>query len=55
MEHIFYLIIKVKTKSNLELDEAMTDFQENTDYNFSNTDSVSVIDTEIIDAKTELI
>lgn len=53
MEHIFYLTIKVKTYSSLALDEAMTEFQENTDYNFNNTDSVIVTDTEIIEISTE--
>ena len=47
----YYLTItvQVKVESNLSIEEVIDQFGSETDYNFSSTDEVEVIETEILE------
>jgi len=53
-DYIFYVTVKVKVSSNLELEKAIDEFQSESFYNFDSTDNVTVLNTEYLETKTNL-
>jgi pyruvate-formate lyase len=55
MKHILYVTVRVEVES-FEYDNVETiidEFKGNTDYSFSSTSCVEVLDTEIVDVTTQ--
>ena len=53
MKHIFYAIIKIEVESNLILEKAMEQFEQDTLYSFRNTNDCIVKDTEYLETIKE--
>ena len=47
--HYLTVTVNIKVKSNLSIEDVIDQFGSETDYNFSSTDEVEVIETEILE------
>ena len=47
--HYLTVTVNIKVKSNLSIEDIIDQFGSETDYNFSSTDEVEVIETEILE------
>jgi hypothetical protein len=50
MEHIFFVTVRIKAESPLDIDNAMQEFSAETTYQFNDTENVKVISAEIAHA-----
>lgn len=53
-EQVFYLTVKIVAASRVSADQARTQFTTETNYLFTSTEDVQVLDTEIIEARTTI-
>ena len=49
MEQFIAITINIKVESDLPIDEVVGEFSTETDYNFSDTENVKVVNTEILE------
>lgn len=53
-QQVFYLTVKITAASTLSPEETKAQFTSETGYLFSSTEAVHILDTEIIEAQTEI-
>ena len=47
MEHIFFVIVRIKAESILDIDNTMQEFSAETNCGFNNTENIKVVSAEI--------
>lgn len=52
-KYTFYITTKVEVETDLRIQDAIDEFQSETDYNFDSTENVTVLHTEYLDTNTQ--